>query len=105
MIMLGELLARDAESIERWLAAVDAALREAVSADATAAGLTSGDFVRDLATRFSQYAGPDAWTHLIGRLGRADDPAAACVQAMLDWQRAALAHHASHEDLPHAPHE
>lgn len=105
---LGDLLAasRDPSRIAAWLGACPAALRASVDDEAAALGLSAGDYLRQVVVDFTGSASPDAWTQLLGRLARSDDPGRACVEAMQAWHREARAAHAHHpnEDARHGSH-
>jgi peptidyl-prolyl cis-trans isomerase C len=84
-LTLGEVLAegRVADRLESWLAATDPALGERIAVAASAAGLGAPEFVRASVAEFVSGANDDAWTQLISAAQGAEDPALACLAALL----------------------
>ncbi|HEX6858657.1 MAG TPA: peptidylprolyl isomerase [Caulobacteraceae bacterium] len=84
-LTLGEVLAggRVADRLEPWLAATDPALGERIAVAASAAGLGATEFVQASVAEFVSGADDDAWTQLISAAQGAEDPALACLAALL----------------------
>lgn len=82
---LGDLLAGDAAArrLEPWLAAVDAPLAERIRGAAAVAGEPVTDFVQAAVADFVAEANDERWTNLISAARDAEDPALACLAAVL----------------------
>jgi peptidyl-prolyl cis-trans isomerase C len=84
-LTLGEVLAEGAaaERLEAWLAAADPELAGRLADAAAAAGESVHDFVRGAMDAFVAEADDERWTNLISAARDADDPALACVAAVV----------------------
>jgi peptidyl-prolyl cis-trans isomerase C len=81
---LGGLLAEGAEArLVLWLAAVDPTLAEKTDQIAAAEGLAPPGFVRTVFRAFVETADDEAWTRVISAAQGAEDPALACLAAVL----------------------
>lgn len=88
-LSFGDLLSdRDAvaERVEPWLDQVDAELAESVRTVAAKSQTSMADLVRDQITAFVRDADDERWTQLISAAQGAEDPALACVRAILKAQ-------------------
>ncbi|MFC3070242.1 peptidylprolyl isomerase [Phenylobacterium soli] len=84
-VTLGDFL-RDGHAAARlqpWLAATDPSLAERLARAAEAAGETVGDFVDTAVADFLETADDERWTNLISAARDAEDPALACLAAVL----------------------
>jgi len=83
-ITLGGLMA-DAlgERLSAWLTACDPALAGKAAAAARAQDLATEEFVRRAFRAFVETANDEAWTRVISAAQGADDPALACLTAVL----------------------
>lgn len=85
MLTLGDVLALSktaAADLDRL--ALPPGLRSAVRAAAAAEGVAPGRLVRMAVADFAETAAPDDWTALMSRLRDSPDPAAVCLQTMLE---------------------
>jgi hypothetical protein len=85
-MMLGAVIAslQDEARVEETLAALDdLALMARVRAAAEAAGLPLGAFVSGAVGAFIEAARDEDWLALMTAANRAEDPAGACLKAML----------------------
>ena len=81
---LGGLIADGAEArLAPWLAAADPALAARASEAAAAQGDSVTDFVRGVFRTFVETADDEAWTRVISAAQGAEDPALACLAAVL----------------------
>jgi hypothetical protein len=81
---LGGLMAAALDDrLSGWLAACDAGLAEKAAAAAEAQGLATAAFVRATFRAFVETANDEAWTRAISAAQGADDPALACLTAVL----------------------
>jgi len=81
---LGGLLSEDAPAnLAPWLVAVDPALSEKVAQLAAADGLAPADFVRGVFRAFVETADDEAWTRVLSAARNSEDPALACLAAVL----------------------
>lgn len=91
MLTLGDVLGaakRSAVGFQRWIEAVDPELATEVRAAAERAESSPASFARTAVADFSRYADEDAWAQLTSLLRNSDDPAAACLAAMVRWRLA-----------------
>lgn len=77
-MMLGELLAQARRSARL----LDASLR----AEIERAGEAPDAFARVAVAEFERFASDEDWATLVSRIRRAQDPGAACLEAMVRWQ-------------------
>jgi hypothetical protein len=87
-MLLGDMLADlgdETVAAETLMALGDLTLMVALDAAAQRAGETTASYAVRAVRRFADQADDDAWLGLMGALGRADDPAAACLGRMLAW--------------------
>lgn len=84
-VTLGDFLGdtATAERLEPWLASADPALAARVTAAAEAAGEPVADFARHAMSDFVGEANDERWTNLISAARDAEDPALACLAAVL----------------------
>lgn len=82
---LGDFLGggRAASRLEPWLAATDPGLGERLARAAEAAGETAIEFVDGAVADFLETADDERWTNLISAARDAEDPALACLAAVL----------------------
>jgi peptidyl-prolyl cis-trans isomerase C len=82
---LGDLIAdvQTAERLDAWLAAADPDLARRLAAAAQAAERSVPDFVRQAVADFVTGADDERWTQLISAAQGAEDPALACLAALL----------------------
>lgn len=85
-MLLGTLI-RDLEdetrAMETLVALGDLPLLAQVETAAARDGLTPGAFAAQAVAIFANSAGDDEWVSLVGKIGRAEDPGAACLSAMI----------------------
>jgi hypothetical protein len=79
-MLLGDMLAQ----ARRAAVILDPALRAAVEREGEAPGVYARLAVAD----FERYASEEDWASLVSRLRQADDPGAACLDAMVRWRLA-----------------
>lgn len=82
-MLLGDVIARlEDETIaaETLMRLGDLGLIAEMSARATDVGLSLGGYATWAVRHYADTAPDDEWTQLIGVLGRADDPGAACLK-------------------------
>jgi len=85
-LSLGDLLNNQtavAARLETWLDEADPALATRAREVAAAAGIGFAKFVQREISNFAQAAGDESWTRLISAAQGSDDPALACVRAIL----------------------
>jgi hypothetical protein len=83
-ITLGGLMANAlGDRLEAWLASCEPALAEQAASAARAQGATTQAFVRASFHAFVQSADDEAWTRVVSAAQGADDPALACLSAVL----------------------
>ncbi|WP_297695204.1 peptidylprolyl isomerase [Phenylobacterium sp.] len=82
---LGDFLADGAAAhrLESWLTASDADLARRLATSAEAAGESVADFVQAALAEFVEEADDERWTKLISAARDAEDPALACVAAVV----------------------
>jgi peptidyl-prolyl cis-trans isomerase C len=82
---LGDFLNAEtaADRLAPWLQAVDPGLAERLAQAAAEAGEPVADFARDAMAAFVAEANDERWTNLISAARDADDPALACLAAVL----------------------
>lgn len=81
-MLLSDLIARLEEeevAVETILAVGDVGLLARMRAAAEAAGLPLGALALGAVRRYADAAPPEDWATLMGAIGRAEDPAAACL--------------------------
>jgi hypothetical protein len=115
MATLGDILAsarRSAATFEKWAEAADPELAEAVNAKAIAHGDSLCGYLRMVVADFSRFADEEAWAQLSRTVRDSDDPAMACLRAMVHWRIAApacedhgfdISTRIDHEHRPAAP--
>jgi len=82
-MLLGDVIARleDETVVAGTLVRLsDAALVAEMTTRAADAGLSLGRYAAWAVRHYADAAGDDEWTHLVGLLGRAEDPGAACLE-------------------------
>lgn len=87
-MLLGDMLADlgdETVAAETLMALGDLPLMVALDAAARRAGETTASYAVRAVRQFADKADDDAWLSLMGALGRAHDPAAACLGRMLTW--------------------
>lgn len=87
-MLLGDLLAglREETTVGETLMALgDLNLMVGIDAAARRTGETTASYAMRAVHRFANQADDGAWLDVVGALGRADDPAAACLSRMLAW--------------------
>ncbi|WP_349370126.1 hypothetical protein [Salinarimonas sp.] len=87
-MLLGDLIARlddEVVALEALLGLGDLALLAEVETAAACVGLTAGAFAAQAVGLFASGASDDDWVTLIGSIGRAEDPGAACLKGMLAY--------------------
>lgn len=85
--MLGTLirdLADESKASEALLSIGDIALVARIE-HARRGDMTTGAYAAAAVARFADRAGDEDWLSLMGKMERADDPAAACLGAMIEW--------------------
>lgn len=85
---LGDLLGRfgDPAAAEAAIVAIgDVALLAEVAAERGRQGETAGEYASGAVSRFANLAGDEDWLALMTAIDNADDPATACLGAMLRW--------------------
>lgn len=83
-LCMGEMLSETAaDRLGPWLAAIDPALGAKVLDAAEASGRPLADFVREAVADFVSKADDEAWTRVVSAAQGADDPALACMTAIL----------------------
>lgn len=81
---MGEMLSETAaDRLGPWLAAVDPELGAKVLDAAEAKGLALAEYVREAVADFVSSADDEAWTRVVSSAQGADDPALACMKAVL----------------------
>ncbi|MGE0007726.1 MAG: hypothetical protein AB7S92_19360 [Parvibaculaceae bacterium] len=94
MATLGDILGsakRSAGEFEKWAASADPGLAETVRAAAAAENGSWSGYVRMAVADFSRFADEEAWAGLCRSVRDSDDPAMACLRAMVRWRMAAPA--------------
>jgi hypothetical protein len=81
--MLGDMLAGlddDAQATELILGLDDLELLPAIRGQAEAEGIDLVSYAREAVQRYAAQASDEEWLTLMGLIGRADDPARACLR-------------------------
>ena len=87
-MLLGDMirnLSDEAQAAEALLGLSDLPLVAAIEQARQAHGETAGGYAAGAVARFADQAGDEDWLALMNRIERTDDPAAACLRAMLEW--------------------
>ena len=82
-MMLGDVLARlddDGAAAELFFGIGDLALMTAIQQQADAEGMDLATYARATMQRYTAEASDEEWVTLMGVIGRADDPASACIR-------------------------
>lgn len=87
-MMLGDMLAElndDAQAAELILGLDDLQLLAGARARAKSEGIDLASFARQAVQRHAAQASAEEWITLMGLIGRADDPARACLRRALEF--------------------
>jgi hypothetical protein len=87
-MLLGDVLEQlgdAAFAAETLVALDDLPLMAGVEAEASRQGESAGLYAAAAVRRFAAFANDEDWLALVGVLGRAADPGAACLRHMLAW--------------------
>jgi hypothetical protein len=87
-MMLGDMLAElndDAQAVELILGLDDLQLLAGARARAESEGVDLASFARQAVQRYAAQASAEEWITLMGLIGRADDPARACLRRALEF--------------------
>ena len=93
MPTLGDMLGsarRRAGLFQDWVEAADPGFAEEVRAAADRSGESFAGFARAAVADFSRFADEEAWASLTRSVRDHDDPATACLVAMIRWRLAAV---------------